>query len=93
MPLPRHHHHHLRHVRNAQTAAGQASCSRWCWAAPVYFVDGPERDACRGPLRAPQAVGFEAIHFQFEPIAAAFDYEQQVQEEQKVLVADIGGGV
>ena len=32
------------------------------------------------------------VEFQYEPIAAAFDYEQQVRGEEKVLVADIGGG-
>lgn len=86
---------YLRHVRtHAQTAAGQ-TLTQVVLGRPVYFVDeDPERDAqAEASLRAAaQAVGFEAIHFQFEPIAAAFDYEQQVQEEQKVLVADIGGG-
>jgi hypothetical chaperone protein len=32
------------------------------------------------------------VHFQYEPIAAAFDFEQQATREQRVLVADIGGG-
>jgi hypothetical chaperone protein len=37
-------------------------------------------------------VGFVDVQFQYEPIAAAFDYEQSVDREQTVLVADIGGG-
>jgi hypothetical chaperone protein len=32
------------------------------------------------------------VHFQYEPIAAAFDYERQATREEIVLVADIGGG-
>lgn len=32
------------------------------------------------------------MQFQYEPIAAAFDFEQQATKEQIVLVADIGGG-
>lgn len=32
------------------------------------------------------------IHFQYEPIAAAFDYEKSLTAEGLVLVADIGGG-
>ena len=32
------------------------------------------------------------IHFQYEPIAAAFDYEARLTKEGLVLVADIGGG-
>ncbi|MDE2585408.1 MAG: Hsp70 family protein, partial [Betaproteobacteria bacterium] len=30
--------------------------------------------------------------FQFEPIAAAFHYEQEIDREELVLIADIGGG-
>lgn len=66
---------------------------------PVFFVDGdPARDAAaQAQLEAcARAVGFRELHFQYEPIAAAFDFEQQaIQEgrgEQIVLVADIGGG-
>jgi hypothetical chaperone protein len=62
---------------------------------PVYFVDGePARDAAaQAALQAAAlAVGFEEVHFQFEPIAAAFDFESQIDREQIVLVADIGGG-
>ena len=62
---------------------------------PVFFVDGePERDAAaQAQLEAcARAVGFHEVHFQYEPIAAAFDFEQQATREQIVLVADIGGG-
>lgn len=62
---------------------------------PVFFVDGePERDAqAQASLEAAaRKVGFAEVQFQFEPIAAAFDYEQRAQSEQIVLVADIGGG-
>jgi hypothetical chaperone protein len=37
-------------------------------------------------------VGFKDVAFQFEPIAAAFDYESQIAREELVLVVDIGGG-
>jgi hypothetical chaperone protein len=62
---------------------------------PVFFVDGePARDAtAQAQLEAcARAVGFSEVHFQYEPIAAAFDFEQQATREQLVLVADIGGG-
>jgi hypothetical chaperone protein len=62
---------------------------------PVFFVDGePERDAAaQAQLEAcARAVGFSEVQFQYEPIAAAFDFEQQATREQVVLVADIGGG-
>jgi hypothetical chaperone protein len=66
---------------------------------PVFFVDGePARDAAaQSQLEAcARAVGFREVQFQFEPIAAAFDFERQAiregKGEQIVLVADIGGG-
>jgi hypothetical chaperone protein len=62
---------------------------------PVFFVDGePERDAAAQHQleAAAHSVGFRDVQFQYEPIAAAFDFEQQATREQVVLVADIGGG-
>ncbi|HQR85163.1 MAG: heat-shock protein [Burkholderiales bacterium 35-55-47] len=62
---------------------------------PVHFVDDDaKRDAqAESSLRqAAEAVGFTDIAFQFEPIAAALDYEQRLTRETTVLVADIGGG-
>ena len=62
---------------------------------PVHFVDGDEA----GDTRAEDAlreiaggIGFRHVSFQFEPIAAALDYEQQVTREEVALIADIGGG-
>jgi hypothetical chaperone protein len=62
---------------------------------PVHFVDDDaERDAqAENSLRqAAESVGFTDISFQFEPIAAALDYERRLTRETTVLVADIGGG-
>lgn len=62
---------------------------------PAFFVDDdPEADAAaEGQLEAAaRAAGFERIAFQFEPIAAALDYERGVNGEEIALVADIGGG-
>ena len=62
---------------------------------PVHFVDDDAtRDAqAESSLRqAAQSVGFTDISFQFEPIAAALDYERRLTRETTVLVADIGGG-
>jgi hypothetical chaperone protein len=62
---------------------------------PVHFVDeDPERDALAHSTlrRAALEAGFSDISFQLEPIAAALDYEQQLQKETTALVVDIGGG-
>jgi hypothetical chaperone protein len=62
---------------------------------PVYFVDeDPDADRLAEDTLAGIArdVGFREIAFQYEPIAAAFDYESRIEREELVLIADIGGG-
>ncbi len=62
---------------------------------PVHFVDGdPAGDAAAEETLGAiaRAAGFRNVSFQFEPIAAALDYEQQVTGEELALIADIGGG-
>jgi hypothetical chaperone protein len=62
---------------------------------PVYFVDddpAADRRAEDALREAARAVGFDEVSFQFEPIAAALDYESRLDAERLVLVADIGGG-
>lgn len=41
---------------------------------------------------AAKRVGFKEIEFQFEPVAAGFEFEASLQKETRVLVVDIGGG-
>lgn len=41
---------------------------------------------------AAKRVGFKSVEFQYEPVAAGFEFEASLQEETKVLVVDIGGG-
>jgi hypothetical chaperone protein len=62
---------------------------------PVHFVDDDDTAdalAQRQLEAAVRAQGYRHVEFQFEPIAAALDYEQQVTGEELGLVADIGGG-
>ncbi len=62
---------------------------------PVFFVDdNPSADqrAQNTLEEIAHSVGFKHIAFQYEPIAAAFDYESTISGEELVLIADIGGG-
>ena len=62
---------------------------------PVHFVnDEPDadREAEQSLREIARKVGFEDVTFQFEPIAAALDYERQISREEIALIADIGGG-
>ncbi|MBD8492783.1 Hsp70 family protein [Pseudomonas syringae] len=62
---------------------------------PVHFVDDDAQadqeaeDTLAGVARK---IGFKEVSFQFEPIAAAFDYESTIEQEELVLIVDIGGG-
>jgi hypothetical chaperone protein len=78
----------------AETAAGQ-TFERAVLGRPVYFVDDdPVADQLAQDTLADiaRAVGFKEVAFQFEPIAAAFEYEAQIDQEELVLIVDIGGG-
>lgn len=85
-------------LRFLRTASGQgldAPPTNVVLGRPAFFVDDdPAADAAaeRQLEAAARAAGFEQIAFQFEPIAAALDYEQSVRCEEVALVADIGGG-
>ena len=86
---------YLRQLKTRAEAQAGAAIRRVTLGRPVFFVDDdPARDAQAQSALAAAArqVGFNEIAFQYEPIAAAFDYEQSVTREQIVLVADIGGG-
>src|SRR3979409_531808 len=62
---------------------------------PVHFVDDApdaDRKAEQTLREIAREVGFDDVTFQFEPIAAALDYEQQISAEEAALIADSGGG-
>jgi hypothetical chaperone protein len=78
----------------AQQQAGREFTSA-VFGRPVYFIDDdPQADRLAEDTLAEiaRAAGFREIGFQFEPIAAAFDYESRIEKEELVLIADIGGG-
>jgi hypothetical chaperone protein len=80
--------------RRAEAQAGRAFTSA-VFGRPVFFVDddsGADKVAEETLASVARAVGFKDVAFQYEPIAAAFDYESQISREELVLIADIGGG-
>ena len=86
---------YLHHLKTLAEHQADHSLTRVVLGRPVFFVDDdPQRDAAAQAAltQAAHDVGFADIHFQYEPIAAALDYETTVEHEQIVLVADIGGG-
>ncbi|MDB5929581.1 MAG: putative heat shock protein [Polaromonas sp.] len=80
--------------RRAEVAAGQPF-TRAVLGRPVFFVDDDpvaDRRAQDTLEDIARHAGLREIAFQYEPIAAAFDYESQITREELVLVVDIGGG-
>ena len=88
---------HLKTRLETETGAetGTAGITSVVLGRPVHFVDGdPAADlAAQGVLEEiALSAGFREVAFQFEPIAAALQYEQSVAREELVLIVDIGGG-
>jgi hypothetical chaperone protein len=85
----------LRHLKRvAERDAGQ-ELTRLVLGRPVFFVDDDARRDAQAQavlLQAARDAGFADIRLQYEPIAAALNYETTLPREQLVLVADIGGG-
>ncbi|MBB5461770.1 Hsp70 family protein [Paraburkholderia sp. Cpub6] len=85
----------LTHLKRAAEASAGGAIDRAVLGRPVFFVDDdPRADqmAQQQLEAAARTAGLRDIHFQYEPIAAAFDYESHLSAEGLVLVADIGGG-
>ncbi|MEE9101122.1 Hsp70 family protein [Pseudomonas nitroreducens] len=62
---------------------------------PVFFVDDDpkaDQEAQDTLVAVARKLGFKDVSFQYEPLAAAFDYERSIQREELVLIVDIGGG-
>ncbi len=80
--------------RRAEQAAG-TTFTKAVLGRPVFFIDeDPKADQLAEDTlgEIARAAGFQEIAFQYEPIAAAFDYEAGISGEELVMVADIGGG-
>ena len=63
---------------------------------PAHFSGtetNSEDDAALDRLRvALELAGFSQVAFELEPVAAAYQYEQQLDHDELVLIADFGGG-
>jgi len=63
---------------------------------PAHFSgaeDGAADDLALGRLQsALEQGGFTQVEFELEPVAAAYQYEQQLDHDELVLIADFGGG-
>jgi hypothetical chaperone protein len=86
---------YITELKKRAESAAQTSFEQAVFGRPVFFIDdnpAADQKAEQTLREIAQAAGFKDIAFQFEPIAAALDYESRITQEELVLVVDIGGG-
>ena len=85
----------VRHLKTkAEEFAGE-TVTAVVHGRPVRFVeqdDAADAKAERVLTTIARRVGFHHVAFVYEPIAAAYHYEETATAEEVVLIADIGGG-
>ncbi len=84
-------------LRRLQAYAGNdwpGEISRLVVGRPVSFAGGnpDERLAMARYQAALSRIGIPAIHYVYEPVAAAYWFAQSLSRDATVLVADFGGG-
>lgn len=87
--------HFIGHLKSAAERCADRPLEHIVIGRPVRFDDdSDEADrAAQDTLEnIARAQGYQHIAFQYEPIAAAFDFEQQTASERLALIVDIGGG-
>jgi hypothetical chaperone protein len=85
----------VRHLRQKAEAFAGEEMTAVVHGRPVRFVDDDDAaDAKAQSVLAGIArrAGFRDVSFVYEPIAAAYHYEEGANAEEIVLIADIGGG-
>ena len=84
---------HAARARRARAPARPSTPWSWdgrCVSSTMILSRTGDAQATLGACA--RAAGFRHLEFQFEPIAAAFDYERTIAREEAVLVIDVGGG-
>jgi len=85
----------LRRFKQKMDKRAEESIENLVLGRPVRFNDDSDflDDEAQNRLeKAGKKAGFKNIVFQYEPIAAALSYEDKINKEELILVADIGGG-
>ncbi len=86
---------YLKELKTRAESRLETDLSQVVMGRPVQFVDNDEAANMRAELTLAdiaKSIGFKEVSFQFEPVAAALDFERQLSGEKLALIADIGGG-
>lgn len=84
----------LRAMRRRANELFQCDVKRALLGRPARYAANDEADALaqQRMKRAAELAGFEDIEFFAEPVAAARDFDLDLDQERLVLIADLGGG-
>jgi hypothetical chaperone protein len=86
----------LRRLRMAVMQQFDTNASRVVLGRPVRFSgaenEADETLAIQRLKVAAERAGFQEISFELEPVAAAYQYETQLDHDELVLIGDFGGG-
>jgi hypothetical chaperone protein len=86
----------LRDLRQKAESQFQTTIDSAVVGRPVEFVGASqEEDNTYAQGRLQQAfhlAGFESVHFELEPVAAAHYYESTLDHDELILIGDFGGG-
>jgi hypothetical chaperone protein len=85
----------IRHLKDKAEAFAGEEINAVVHGRPVRFVDNDNAADARAESvlkDIAHRVGFKDVSFVYEPIAAAYHYEETANAEEIVLIADIGGG-
>src|SRR5215510_10829264 len=86
----------IRRLRTAVIEQFAVSASKVVLGRPVRFAgaesEADEKLALERLRVAAELAGFSEVTFEFEPVAAAYQYETQLDHDELVLIGDFGGG-
>lgn len=86
----------MRRLRMAAMQQFDVEASRLVLGRPVNFAGAEtvadETLALKRLRAAAELAGFGEVTFELEPVAAAYQYETQLEHDELVLIGDFGGG-
>ncbi|MCP4397098.1 MAG: Hsp70 family protein [bacterium] len=84
----------LKHIKGIAEQFVQQEIEGVVLGRPVKFSDIPRKNiaAATNLQSACHSAGFSFVEFQYEPVAAAFNYARTARQSENILIFDFGGG-
>ena len=84
----------LKHIKEVAEKFVQQEIEGVVLGRPVKFSNITRKNiaAATNLQAACHSAGFSSVEFQYEPVAAAFNYARTAQQSENILIFDFGGG-